>query len=224
MTDGKIGPHNMIWPSFWGAQTNGVVKPLAPDLVREIAEDELGIEIAEPERVNDWIELTEKQIGKVLKLIGEYEWEPEEGEPEPVYVAGGRLYSLSNGIVISTDHAAAEPYKWPIAHDVRPAAQSLGSNGRCADCHDKNSPFIFGQVEVDTPIKPAEKQTVAMTEFGELDRSYFQMFAFTFLFRPWLKVVVILSCVLLGMVLLLFALKGLDVVVKASGKKASDDP
>ena len=221
MANGKIGPHNMIWPSFWGTQTNGVVKPLAPNLVREIAPDELGIEIVEPERVNDWIELTEKQIGKVLKLIGEYEWELEEGEPEPepVYVAGGRLYSLSNGSVESTDHDAAEPYKWPIAHDVRPAAQSLGSNGRCADCHDKDSPFIFGQVEVDTPIKPAEKQSVAMTEFGELDRGYYQMFAFTFLFRPWLKVVVILSCILLGMVLLLYALKGLDAVIKAAGKK-----
>ena len=223
MANGKIGPHNMIWPSFWGTQTNGVVKPLAPNLVREIAPDELGIEIVEPERVNDWIELTEKQIGKVLKLIGEYEWELEEGEPEPepVYVAGGRLYSLSNGSVESTDHDAAEPYKWPIAHDVRPAAQSLGSNGRCADCHDKDSPFIFGQVEVDTPIKPAEKQSVAMTEFGELDRGYYQMFAFTFLFRPWLKVVVILSCILLGMVLLLYALKGLDTVIKAAGKKVS---
>ena len=223
MANGKIGPHNMIWPSFWGTQTNGVVKPLAPNLVREIAPDELGMEIAEPERVNDWIELTEKQIGNVLNLIGEYEWELEEGDPkpEPVYVAGGRLYSLSNGLVISTKHDAAEPYKWPIAHDVRPAAQSLGSNGRCADCHDKDSPFIFGQVEVDTPIKPAEKQTVAMTKFGELDRSYFQMFAFTFLFRPWLKVVVIISSILLGMVLLLYALKGLDTVIKAAGKKVS---
>jgi len=159
----------------------------------------------------------------VLKLIGDYQWELEEGEPKPlpVYVAGGRLYSLSNGIVESTEHDAAEPYKWPIAHDVRPAAQSLGSNGRCADCHDKDSPFIFGQVEVDTPIKPAEKQSVAMTEFGELDRGYYQMFAFTFLFRPWLKVVVILSCILLGMVLLLYALKGLDTVIKAAGKKVS---
>jgi hypothetical protein len=181
------------------------------------------MKIAEPERVNDWIELTEKQIGNVLKLIGETERELEENEPEPVYVAGGRLYSLSNGIVESTEHDAAEPYKWPIAHDVRPAAQSLGSNGRCADCHDKNSPFIFGQVEVDTPIKPAEKKTVAMTEFEELDRGYYQMFAFTFLFRPWLKGVVIVACVLLGLVLLLFALKGLDVVVKTAGKKASDE-
>jgi hypothetical protein len=225
MANGKIGPHNMIWPSFWGTRTNGVVKPLAPRLVREIAADELGMKIAEPERVNDWIELTEKQIGNVLKLIGETERELEENEPEPepVYVAGGRLYSLSNGIVESTEHDAAEPYKWPIAHDVRPAAQSLGSNGRCADCHDKNSPFIFGQVEVDTPIKPAEKKTVAMTEFEELDRGYYEMFAFTFLFRPWLKGVVIVACVLLGLVLLLFALKGLDVVVKTAGKKASDE-
>ena len=109
MANGKIGPHNMIWPSFWGTQTNGVVKPLAPNLVREIAPDELGIEIVEPERVNDWIELTEKQIGKVLKLIGEYEWELEEGEPEPepVHFAGCRLYSLRNGSVESTDHDAA---------------------------------------------------------------------------------------------------------------------
>ena len=221
MANGKIGPHNMIWPSFWGTQTNGVVKPLAPNLVREIAPDELGIEIEEPERVNDWIELSEEQIGNVLKLIGDYEWELEEGEPKPlpVYVAGGTLYRLSNGVVMSEKHDAGEPYKWPIAHDVRPAAQSLGSNGRCADCHDKDSPFIFGQVEVDTPIKPAEKQSVAMTEFGELDRGYYQMFAFTFLFRPWLKVVVILSCILLGMVLLLYALKGLDTVIKAAGKK-----
>ena len=222
MANGKIGPHNMIWPSFWGTQTNGVVKPLAPNLVREIAPDELGIEIEEPERVNDWIELSEEQIGNVLKLIDDYEWELEEGEPKPlpVYVAGGRLYRLSNGVVVSENHDAGEPYKWPIAHDVRPAAQSLGSNGRCADCHDKDSPFIFGQVEVDTPIKPAEKQSVAMTEFGELDRGYYQMFAFTFLFRPWLKVVVIISCILLGMVLLLYALKGLDTVIKAAGKKA----
>ena len=223
MANGKIGPHNMIWPSFWGTQTNGVVKPLAPNLVREIAPDELGIEIEEPERVNDWIELSEEQIGNVLKLIGDYEWELEESEPKPlpVYVAGGRLYRLSNGVVVSENHDAGEPYKWPIAHDVRPAAQSLGSNGRCADCHDKDSPFIFGQVEVDTPIKPAEKQSVAMTEFGELDRGYYQMFAFTFLFRPWLKVVVIISCILLGMVLLLYALKGLDTVIKAAGKKVS---
>jgi len=49
------------------------------------------------------------------------------------------------------------------------------------------------------------------------------MFAFTFLFRPWLKGVVIAACVLLGLVLLLYALKGLDVVVKAAANNSTDD-
>ena len=226
MANGKIGPHNMIWPSFWGTQTNGVVKPLAPELVRELAPKELGLDIKEPERVNDWIELKEKQIGDVLKAIDKFNEKREEGQPElnPVYVAGGQLHRLSsNGVVVSETHEAAEPYKWPIAHDVRPAAQSLGSNGRCADCHDKNAPFIFGEVEVDTPLNPADTQTVAMNQFGGLDRNYYQMFAFTFLFRPWLKGVVIFAAVLLGLVLLLFVLKGLDVVVRAAGNKAADE-
>ena len=62
-----------------------------------------------------------------------------------------------------------------------------------------------------------------MTRFGGLDRGYYQMFAFTFLFRPWLKGVVIVACALLGLVLLLYALKGLDVVIRAAANKPNDD-
>ena len=220
--NGKIAPHNMIWPSFWGVRTNDVVKPLPPILVREIASDELGVENDNPERVNDWIELSEEQIGKVLKLIDdEYKSGPEEDKvaPEAVYVASGRLFSLNDvGAVISTPHKSAEPYKWPIAHDVRPASQSLGSNGNCADCHSKDAPFIFGKVEVDTPINPGEKKTISMTELGGLDPLYYQSFAFTFLFRPWMKGIVIFACILIGLVLLLFTLKGMDRIIKMAGK------
>ena len=220
--NGKITPHNMIWPSFWGLKTNGVVKPLPPSLVREIASDALGVETDNPERINDWIELSEEQIGNVLKLIGEdysNESDKDKVSPEAIYVGGGNLFSLSDdGKLISVPHEAAEPYKWPIAHDVRPASQSLGSNGNCADCHSQDSPFIFGEVEVDTPINPGEEETVPMTEFGGLDPLYYQSFAFTFLFRPWMKVVVIIASVLIGLVLLLFALKGLDRIVKMAGK------
>ena len=219
--NGKITPHNMIWPSFWGVRTNGIVKPIAPDLIREIASDELGVEAENPERINDWIELSEEQIGKVLKLIDdEYETDSEEDKPMPeaVYVAAGKLFSLDNGNVVSSIHDAAKPYKWPIAHDVRPASQSLGSNGRCQDCHSQDSPFIFGQVEVDTPFNPDVGQFVSMTDFEELDPLYYQSFAFTFLFRPWLKGVVIVACILAGLVLLLFALKGIDRLVNSAGK------
>jgi hypothetical protein len=41
---------------------------------------------------------------------------------------------------------------WPIAHDVRPAAQSLGVRN-CEDCHSPDLPFFFGKVQVDSPIK-----------------------------------------------------------------------
>ena len=218
--NGKISPHNMIWPSFWGLKTNDVVKPLPPILVREIASDELGLETDNPERLNDWIELSEEQIAKVLKLINdEYKSEDEKPVAEAVYIAGGSLFVLNDkGEIVSTAHEAAEPYKWPIAHDVRPASQSLGSNGNCADCHSQDSPFIFGNVEIDTPIKPGEEQTLSMTEFGGLDPSYYQSFAFTFLFRPWMKVIVIIASALIGLVLLLFALKGIDRIVKTAGK------
>ena len=218
--NGKISPHNMIWPSFWGLKTNDVVKPLPPILVREIASDELGVETDNPERLNDWIELSEEQIAKVLKLINdEYKSEDEKPVAEAVYIAGGSLFVLNDkGEIVSASHEAADPYKWPIGHDVRPASQSLGSNGNCADCHSQDSPFIFGNVEIDTPIKPGEEQTLSMTEFGGLDPSYYQSFAFTFLFRPWMKVIVIIASALIGLVLLLFALKGIDRIVKTAGK------
>ena len=198
-----------------------VIKPIAPGIVREIASDELDVENENPERVNDWIALTEEQILTVLKLIADYDWELEswEAKPEAVYVAGGKLYSIRNKTLVSDKHEVAEPYKWPIAHDVRPASQSLGSNGRCADCHDDTSPFIFGKVELDTPVNPGGGQTVEMTEFGGLDPDYYQSFAFTFLFRPWMKGLVIVACVIAGLVLLLFALKGMDRLVTAVGQK-----
>ena len=43
------------------------------------------------------------------------------------------------------DSTAPAPYLWPLAHDVRPAAQSLGVRG-CADCHAADAPLFFGAV------------------------------------------------------------------------------
>lgn len=40
---------------------------------------------------------------------------------------------------------AAAAYRYSIAHDVRPASQSLGING-CADCHSTAAPIYFGRV------------------------------------------------------------------------------
>ena len=43
---------------------------------------------------------------------------------------------------------AADPYAWPLAHNVRPARQALGATG-CLECHSSESPFF--QMEI-TPV------------------------------------------------------------------------
>ena len=59
-----------------------------------------------------------------------------------------------------------------------------------------------------------------MVEFEGLNAFYTWIFAFSFVFRPWLKVVAIGSSVILAGILLLYALKALSSVTKAlSGKE-----
>jgi hypothetical protein len=45
------------------------------------------------------------------------------------------------------DGKLIESYRWPLAHDVRPAAQSLGAGG-CEDCHGWRTPIFWGQVSL----------------------------------------------------------------------------
>ncbi|MHC4757996.1 MAG: hypothetical protein ACYTE8_05025, partial [Planctomycetota bacterium] len=114
-----------------------------------------------------WPDVSEEQIGQVLSLL--------KGKTEgvPVYIAGGQLYQLnSDGKLSSSQHQAASPYLWPIAHNVRPAAQSLGVN-RCGDCHSTDSPFVFGMVHIDSPIISQQPSFKKMIEFQHLDSLYF---------------------------------------------------
>ena len=135
-------------------------------------------------------------------------------EGEPVYVCGGKLHRLDDeGKLTATEHSAAEPYLWPIAHDVRPAAQSLGVR-RCEDCHSTNEAFFFGEVEVDTPIASEQGSVKKMVEFQGLRPVYTKLFAMSFVFRPLLKVVALGSCAILGAVLLLYGLKALACIAR----------
>jgi hypothetical protein len=61
------------------------------------------------------------------------------------YIAGGKLHRLGAGKLRAEDHAQAQPYLWPIAHDVRPATQALGAKG-CQDCHSTEAAIFFGKV------------------------------------------------------------------------------
>lgn len=227
--DGVIRPHRMMWPAFWGIMTEDEVVPMSPDVVKEMAPDELEVYEDDVEMINDWRPLTREQIASVLKIITGYEIEePEEdGAPvsEAVYIAGGKLYRLDDDdqdAVVVEDHAAAKPYSWPLAHNVRPASQSLGVHGKCADCHSLDAPYFFGLVATDTPVVTEAGESTAreieMVEWEEINPQYARAFAFSFIFRPWMKVIVLISSAVIGLVVLLFLLRALNCLVKASAK------
>jgi hypothetical protein len=206
--DGKIAPHKLIWPAFWGVLKDDSVTPIELRTVEKVIGDVLSKENFPLS--GDWPELTDDHIVKGLAALAS----GGSAEGKAVYVAGGRLYSLDDSDQLSQqkDHPAAKPYLWPIGHDVRPAGQALGIR-YCTDCHGTKAPFFFGDVNVDTPVVAA-RESKKMIDFQDIDPFYTWAFASSFVFRPWMKIVLIGSCALITLVLLLYALKALGCVVK----------
>ena len=108
----------------------------------------------------------------------------------------------------------AQPYTWPLAHNVRPAAQSLGVRG-CEDCHSTDSPFYFSEVGVASPVASLKNATTTMADFQDTGTFYQSAFALTFLFRPWLKAVIALSALLVLAVVAIYSFQGLAGLLKS---------
>jgi len=206
--DGKIAPHKVVWPAFWGRLKDGAVTPIAPETVFSVASKVFSQ--AQQASLGDWLMLTDEQVVQILTSLSTRESD----KGRPVYISGGTLGRLNeSGQLIKEEHRAAQPYAWPIAHDVRPAAQSLGVRV-CQDCHATDAPFLFGQVEVDSPLVSQAGSVKMMTDFEHLDAVYAKAFAFSFVFRPWLKVVTLLACGVLVAILLLYGLRALACLAK----------
>jgi hypothetical protein len=144
-----------------------------------------------------WPKIDQEWVREVLMLLDQNTG----GQAPAFYIAGGKLYRLdSSGAVKSEDSPQAQPYLWPIGHDVRPASQALGANG-CQDCHSKSSPVFFGLVEVDSPLE----QDVAwkMNRFQpRIDAAYQAKLAYSWRFRNWLKALASGAAILLLLLLL----------------------
>ena len=211
--DGKIAPHKLLWPAFWGSLKDGQVEPVAFDTVGKILGETLGD--LKRLRSGDWPAFTAEHITNGLKALAS----DKSIEGTPVYISGGKLHKLDDsGALAAEDHAAAEPYLWPIAHDVRPAAQALGIR-YCTDCHAADAPFFFGKVAVDSPVVSKHQDVKKMYDFQDIDVIYARAFAFSFVFRPWMKAVALCSCAVLAAVLLLYVLKALAFVAKLLGEE-----
>jgi len=204
--NGKIAPHKLLWPSYWATVEDQNVAPIDFDTITKVIAPVLAG--ASRPASGDWPELTTEYIAEGLKAL------VKSAKGTPVYISGGKLYQLDDsGKLSEEEHFAAQPYLWPIAHNVRPAAQSLGIR-YCTDCHATDGPFFFGDVTVDSPIVAA-RGAKKMVEFLKVRPFYTKAFAFSFVFRPWMKIIALGSCAVLAVVLLLYALKALACVVKA---------
>jgi hypothetical protein len=213
-TGDKIAPHKLIWPAFWAVFKDEKVTPVELSLAKRAVGRSLAR--AKPRSLGDWPTLTEEHITKALNSL------KKTVDGEPVYICGGKLYGLDESGKLSEpqEHPAAQPYLWPIAHNVRPAAQSLGVR-YCTDCHATDAPFFFGGIDIDTPLAVKEVAKKEMVEYQGIDSYYAWAFAFSFVFRPFLKIVALGSCAVIGMVLLLYGLKALGCVVRALAQGSS---
>ncbi len=204
--DGKIRPHYAFWPIFLGTINSGIVGPVERQRVGTAAKG------AMPER-------TDKRVGQVLpdassvgKMTDALGGLADCSGTNLVYVSAGKaLVPTPKGKFeefSDTNEADIGPYAWPMAHDVRPAAQALGAGG-CTDCHSAASAFFFAPVQP-TPAPPgvapaAQPMYAAMG----VDARLVLASVWTAKFHPWFVAVVLLCAGLLAAGLVRYALLAL---------------
>ncbi len=114
---------------------------------------------------------------------------------QPVFVRNERdAIEPRRAVAVGT---AGAPYTWPLAHDVRPAAQSLGVRG-CDDCHASDAPLFFGTVALPDEVR-------SMTAFHGYDATLAKVWGLGFVGRPIFKWFGIACAVLIAALLLRFA-------------------
>jgi hypothetical protein len=172
----------------------GRLQPLAPDFDVRAVTAKAGTEKT----------LTEEQVGLVLAAL-----KKTDDKAEFVYISGGRLFRLDKrGRLESARDKAAAPVTWPLAHDVRPAQQSLGWKG-CTDCHSGGSDFFFTRLEGTGPLLTGSVEKRSASSFMGLGGLFQRVFGLSFIVRPVFKIVLALCAFVAGSLLFLAGLVAL---------------
>ncbi len=206
---GAIRPYRATWPAFWAREADdGTLALIPPDEVSRIAGKALKPEPEQPPLASEAI---------VAALAALAQADPEAGAP--AYVAAGKVHRAeSRGTLVSEASDAAGPYAWPLAHDVRPAAQSLGSGG-CSDCHTLDAPIFFGTVEVEGPADLGPT-TLVMHDLQGQGPLALKAWALSFMGRPYFKIAGFAISAVLTALLLLYALMGLGAAARWLASKS----
>jgi len=151
---------------------------------------------------------------KLPEALGDLQEEAPAGATA-VFVAGGQVHAVGEdgeSIVVS-EHRSAEPYMWPLGHDVRPARQSLGVKG-CAECHAPDGAVFHTTFTALNPVphepaEPTEMHTLQDTDV-ELMRAWEQSFAM----RDTFKYVAFVALGVLVLTLLVFGVAAFGMVLR----------
>jgi len=156
------------------------------------------------ETVGSPLTFNEEQLVVMLKKLGS----------TACYISNGRKFTLSESDeLMDENHEAAEPVSWPIGHDVRGTAQSLGAK-TCKECHASDSSFLFGHVTATGPLMTDRAAVVPMHEFQDVESNFNKLFGLTFKVRKAFKST-------LGVITLLLSLIALAVGLPAIYKLVS---
>ncbi|MCB9250316.1 MAG: hypothetical protein H6613_18080 [Ignavibacteriales bacterium] len=206
--NGKIEPRNLIWPSYWAVKNNNEIKALEIEFVENNIQPKL--ELDTTYNFGNGPQVADSTLIKVFNSFNHSDLL----SGNLVFITGGRIYELEDSTKIkSSEYEAAEPYTWAIAHNVRPAQQSLGVNG-CDDCHSLNSNFNFSEVAIISGVDDKSNSTISMVNFEGLDSIYQSLFSLSFYFRPFLKFILIFSAFVITAVFLSFSFSGIKNVSK----------
>ncbi|MCF7818188.1 MAG: cytochrome c3 family protein [Kiritimatiellales bacterium] len=196
--DGYLAGTNTTLESGWYTKDGA---PLVAAFVERAVADTVGTTMA----------FNEEQVALMLKKLGD----------TTCYISNGRKFSLdAGGTLIDEDDEAAAPVSWPIAHDVRGAAQSLGAT-TCKECHSPDSGFLFGHVTATGPLLTERAQVVPMYGFEGLESGYNKLFGQTFKVRKSFKTVLGILAFILGLIVLAFGLLALRQLAERVGKNGS---
>lgn len=118
----------------------------------------------------------------------------------PPLIAAPAFVRQDNEVIVpmrlTAPAGAAEPaahLAWPLAHDVRPAAQALGIGG-CTDCHATDAPLFAGDVQVGD-------RHWRMSALIDYDAALANMWGIGFRFRPAFKVFGFLCAAVVALIL-----------------------
>lgn len=143
------------------------------------------------------IQINERMAEALAKIEEDF------SDQTAVYISGGKGF-LRDGDdkiqLLAADEIgdAAKPYAWPMAHNVRPARQSLGIDG-CVQCHSESAKFFATQLTPIGALPGQEVDTMPVLELQGLDADRMAQWNGLFQGRSVFK---ILGIVALGLTIL----------------------